>query len=94
MAQEEEASLASTAKKGATAAQKVTQFELGRQKEAEAEQAAQDAVRREQQKRREVGEEDYARVVEFQHDNLVDGISARSIDDAIAQLKVEEGCVF
>jgi hypothetical protein len=34
-------------------------------------------------------------MLEIQHDNKVDGIHARNIDDAIAQLKVDEDeCVL
>ena len=71
---------------------KKTAFELAKQRDAEARSAAEEAARREQERRREVGEEEYARLMAVGGPNTVDGIDARNVEAAIAQLGVGEEC--
>lgn len=70
----------------------VTAFDLNKQREADQRQAQDAAAQRDMAQRREVGQQDYERLVETENVNAVDGIDARDVDTALAQLSVGEEC--
>ena len=72
----------------------VTAFELQKQREADARASAQASAQRDQAKRREVGADEYGQMVAAHNDNTEDGIDARNVDAALAQMSVNEECVL
>jgi hypothetical protein len=70
----------------------VTAFDLSKQREADKRQAQDAAAQRDMAQKREVGQADYDRLVTAQNDNAVDGVDARDVDSALAQLSVGEEC--
>lgn len=94
LAEQEEAELAKQASKklGKVAAPKVTQHQLRLQSEAE--RKAQDAETEKQraQRRREISEDEYARMVEVENRNKEDAgaVDARSVEAALSMLTTEE----
>lgn len=68
----------------------VSRFDLEQQKEREKRQAA--AKVQESAKARQLDESDYAKMVVGHNENCADGIDARNVDEALAQLSVSE-CV-
>eukprot|EP01025_Chloroclados_australasicus_P009464 TRINITY_DN13629_c0_g1_i5.p1 TRINITY_DN13629_c0_g1~~TRINITY_DN13629_c0_g1_i5.p1 ORF type:complete len:241 (-),score=49.52 TRINITY_DN13629_c0_g1_i5:88-810(-) len=89
LAEAEEAELTSTSKKGGgKPTQKVTKYDLDRQKEADERLRRATAAERDAHAKREVAAEDYERLVGAAPDNTENG--ARNVDEALALLGVEE----
>jgi hypothetical protein len=72
----------------------VTAYELDKQREADERAARIAAAQRDQAQRREVGEDDYEKLVLTHNDNAVDAIDARDVDSALAQISVGEECAL
>ena len=72
----------------------VTAFELDKQREADNVAARAASQQREQAQRREVGIDDYDKLVDVSNDNTVDGVDAHGINSALAQMGAAEECAL
>ena len=70
----------------------MTQFQLDKMKQVDMKEAAAMADARAKEQRREVGEEAYEMLVGVRHENAVDGVDARDVDTALAQMGLQDEC--